>query len=128
VHPISNLRFLDPVTCHTLEAALEIDEMRKDDEDLFEDDLDTWVFHFNSYVMQSISIFISILLSEASMSVSEPESPVDSISSSQTRMSPSERIQDVLALLRHHRLSPFDLILEILNKSQPSPIASFPSV
>jgi hypothetical protein len=55
VHPISNLRFLDPVTCHTLEAALEIEEMRKDDEDLFEDDLDTWVFHFNSYVMQSIS-------------------------------------------------------------------------
>ncbi len=34
-------------------------------------------------------------------------------------MSLSERIQDVLALLRHHRLSPFDLVLEILDKSHP---------
>ena len=34
-------------------------------------------------------------------------------------MSPSERIQDVLALLRHHRLSPFDLVNEILDKSHP---------
>jgi len=32
--------------------------------------------------------------------------PVDSISSSQTCMSLSERIQDALALLRYHRLSP----------------------
>ena len=52
-------------------------------------------------------------------SISEPESPVDSMSSSQTRLSLSERIQDVLALLRHHRLSPFDLVLEILDKNRP---------
>lgn len=62
--------------------------------------------------------FISyILLSEAS--TSEPESPVDSISSSQTRMSLLERIQDVLALLRHHHLSPFDLVLELLDNNKP---------
>ncbi len=35
------------------------------------------------------------------------------------RLSPSERIQDALALLRHHRLSPFDLVLEVLDKNQP---------
>ena len=50
---------------------------------------------------------------------SEPESPVDSISSSQTRISLSERIQDALALLRGRRLSPFDLILEILDENKP---------
>ena len=53
---------------------------------------------------------------------SEPESPVDSISSSQTpmaRMALSDRIQDVLSLLRRHRLSPFDLVLELLDDSKP---------
>jgi hypothetical protein len=40
--------------------------------------------------------------------MSEPESPVVSISSSQTRMSLSERFLNALALLRQHNLSPFD--------------------
>ena len=31
-------------------------------------------------------------------------------------MSLSERIQDVLALLQHHRISPFDLVLELLDE------------
>jgi len=117
VHQISNLRFFDTVTPQTLEAAIEIKETprKEHDEDLMEDDLDTWVLFFTLYVVQYIS-YTSLLL-EAS--ISEPESPVDSISSSKTRLSPSERIQDVLALLRDHRLSPFDLVQEILNESQP---------
>ena len=71
------------------------------------------LIYFICYTVSLISLF------EASTSVSEPESPVDSISSSQTRMSLSERVQDALELLRYHRLSPFDLVLEILDKSQP---------
>jgi hypothetical protein len=35
------------------------------------------------------------------------------------RMSQSERIHDVLTLLRDGRLSPFDLILEILDEDKP---------
>lgn len=34
-------------------------------------------------------------------------------------MSLSERIQDVLGLLQHHRISPFDLVLELLDESKP---------
>jgi hypothetical protein len=34
-------------------------------------------------------------------------------------MSRSERVQDTLAILRGHRLSPFDLVLEILDKEKP---------
>ena len=52
------------------------------------------------------------------MSASELESPTDSVSSSQSRISLSERIQDTLALLRGCRLSPFDLILEILDEDK----------
>ena len=53
-------------------------------------------------------------------SSSELESPTDSISSSQSsRMSLSERVQDTLAILRGRRLSPFDLILEILDEDKP---------
>jgi hypothetical protein len=49
--------------------------------------------------------------------MSEPESPVDNISSSQSqmRMYFSERIL-VLANLRQLHLSPFDLVLEILDE------------
>ena len=67
------------------------------------------------YVVQYISY--TFLLLEAS--IGKPESPVDSISGSKTRLSPSERIQDALAILRDNRLSPFNLVLEILNESQP---------
>lgn len=52
-------------------------------------------------------------------STSELESPTDSVSSSQSRMLLSERVQDALALLRGCRLSPFDLILEILDEDKP---------
>ena len=52
-------------------------------------------------------------------SVSELESPTDSVSSSQSRQSLSERVQETLALLRGSRLSPFDLVLEILDKGKP---------
>ena len=52
------------------------------------------------------------------MSASELESPMDSVSSSQSRISLSECIQDTLALLRGCRLSPFDLILEILDEDK----------
>jgi hypothetical protein len=34
-------------------------------------------------------------------------------------MSLSERVQDTLAILRGRRLSPFDLILEILDEDKP---------
>jgi hypothetical protein len=63
VHPISNTHFLDPITPQTLEAALEIREMRKEDdhdEDLFDDEPDTWVFCFTLCVMRFIS-YISII-------------------------------------------------------------------
>ena len=52
-------------------------------------------------------------------SVSELESPTDSISSSQSHISLSEHVQDALALLRGCLLSPFDLVLEILDKDKP---------
>ena len=52
-------------------------------------------------------------------SVSELESPTDSVSSTQSRMSFSERVHDTLALLRGRRLSPFDLVLEILDENKP---------
>ena len=52
-------------------------------------------------------------------SVSELESPTDSVSSSQSHMSLSERVQDALALLRGCRLSPFDLVLKILDEGKP---------
>jgi hypothetical protein len=52
-------------------------------------------------------------------SASELESPTDSVSSSQGRMSLLERVQDTLALLRGSRLSPFDLVLEILHEDKP---------
>jgi hypothetical protein len=54
VHPISHTCFVDPVTPQTLEAALEIKEMRKgDDEDLFDGELavDTWVLSLALYVI-----------------------------------------------------------------------------
>ncbi len=115
VHSINNLYFNDPITPQDLEAALEIKDPEMDDvEDLFDDDpvLHTWVlsltFHYKMYFM----------LFEAS--ASEPESPLgDSMSSSESRLSLLERILDVLALLRRHRLSPFDLVLEILGQSHP---------
>jgi len=96
VHLVDNLCFVDPVTPQTLEAALEIKEVGKEhEEDLFENmDLGAWVFllYFICYVVSSVVILhIRFLLCKASTSNSEPESPVESISSAQTHMSPSER-------------------------------------
>ena len=61
VHPINNILFKDPVTPHTLEAALEIKNLRdvEEVEDLFDDSLsaplDTWVYSFMLYDMKYIS-------------------------------------------------------------------------
>ena len=52
-------------------------------------------------------------------SVSELESPTDSVSSSQSHMSLSERVQDALELLQGCRLSPFDLVFKILDEGKP---------
>jgi hypothetical protein len=49
-------------------------------------------------------------------STSELASPTDSVSSSQSL---SERVQGSLALPRGCRLSPFDLVLEIIDEDKP---------
>ena len=116
--------FNEPITPRTLQAALKLKETEdfeehEGTEDLLEDvPMDTWVL--TTFLYSILLIVLFIYLSEAF--TSEPESPTDSISSSQSRMSVSDRILDVLSLLRHHRLSPFDLVLEILaeNKTQYS--------
>lgn len=69
------------------------------------------------YIRSDEIYFIFSFLFEAS--ASEPESPVDSLSSSQTGRTLSDTILDALATLRRHRLGPFDLILEILNEDNP---------
>jgi hypothetical protein len=57
------------------------------------------------------------MLSE--VSGSEPESPINPIFSSQMSMPLSQQIQGVLELLRARCLSPFDIILEILDEEKP---------
>ena len=54
-------------------------------------------------------------------SASELDSPTDSVLSSQSHghMSLTERVQDTLALLRSCCLSPFDLVLKILDEDKP---------
>jgi len=107
---ISSTYFNNPITPQTLEGALKLKEMKgvEEMEDLFDDEpADTFLYSifYVSYLF---------LLSEAF--TSEPDSPTDSISSTQSRISLSDRILDVLALLRRHRLSPFDLVLNILDE------------
>jgi len=89
-HSVDNLCFVDPVTPQTLEAALEFKEIGMEhEEDLFEDmDLGAWVFllYFICYVVSSVVCYTSVFYYYARNS--EPESPVESISSAQTRMSP----------------------------------------
>ncbi len=58
-------------------------------------------------------IYLLYLIIEASDS--EPESPITDLS----RVSLSERISEVLAILRGRRLSPFDFILQILDEDKP---------
>ena len=76
-----------------------------------------WTLGYISSFMYFAVYFIYFLSLE--VSDSEPESPVDSVSSSQTGRSTAECVLDILAVLRSRRLSPFDLILEILDEDKP---------
>ena len=93
-------------------------EIRKEDisgfsEDLFEGDsiLATWVVT-PCFIYHEIYFILSF---EAS--AGEPESPVNYLAPLQ--MSLLECILDALAILRGRRLSPFDLILKILDDDNP---------
>ena len=100
-----DLRFKDLVTPQRLKAALEIKKSRDVEdrgcyEDLFDDapPLDTWVYFFIHVFCSIFHIFLSFEASD-----SEPESPVDSVSSSQTGRSTAECVLDILAVLRAAR-------------------------
>jgi len=107
------------IAFEALEAAVEIEDVRmdvdqEDTEDLFNDKplQYTWVMSFTSYLCNIFHIFSEI-------SCSEPDSPVDNLSNSQMGLSLLQCIQDALALLCGRRLSPFDLILEVLDENKP---------
>jgi H/ACA ribonucleoprotein complex subunit 1 len=112
VHSIgSTYYFNDPTTPQTLQAAVKLKETKdkepedSETEDLFDDvPADTPVLSCTQYYMLYL-----FLLSEA-FTASEPESPTDSVSSSQSRMSLSDRILDMLILFRQHRLSPLSAL------------------
>lgn len=101
----------NPIASQSLESAFVVDDNVDGwSEDLFDEDPDlepTWVFNFMLQI-----IFYLLLVFETS--TSEPESPIADF----TRMSLSDRISDVLEILRGRRLSPFDLILQILDEDK----------
>jgi hypothetical protein len=120
VHGLNNVQVKDPTTPQTLEAALEIREGRDvmvDSEEILDvvgDELPTSWVPFIPFNICNLFIFTSF-----ETSASEFESPTDSVSSSQSRLSLSERVHDILDLLRGCRLSPFNLVLEILDEDKP---------
>ena len=121
VHGLNSVQFKDPTTPLTLEAALEIREGSRDvmvdSEEIWDvvgDELPTSPVPF--LLFNIFDLFFTLF--ETSATGSELESPTDSVSSSQSRQSLSERVQETLALLRGSCLSPFDLVLEILDEGK----------
>ena len=96
IHGLNNVQFKDPTTPQSLEAALEIREGR---DGLVEEILDVVVGDELQPASRVpfISFNICNLFSRHfETSPSELESPTDSISSTQSRMSFSERVHDTL--------------------------------
>lgn len=111
---INSVRFNDPVTPETLKAALEIKEGRLnsvEEMEVISDD----ALRVLDFLLCKCNTFHTPF--EASGS--EPDSLVDNLSGSQMGMPLSPHIQDAFDLLRDRGLSPFDLVLEILDEDKP---------